>query len=318
MGPGLHDPFPAVGQRPQRPRSPRNQQLGKRPSVQPGDGSVRRWGHVSLLLTTVTALCAWIVLWSIGVSAVDAFMPVPVLVIVSVMLGRVGHSGLQRGGPVNRRRTARGAPPRVLWRALLPRRRADGNIVGAMARAWIAAVVLAVAGFGLWLAALATTTDEPARLSELGSGLLSAAVVAFAVFFLERMFERRSRLESLRVTIGLQRDLTGIDLAGEYLAEFSFQGKTLTGAELSRADLRKARFGHADLEEARLIGCALEKAIFSGAKLAGSSFAAADITGAIFTDALDVDRADFATAYFHDEPPRFSVGQPAGIVHRPR
>jgi uncharacterized protein YjbI with pentapeptide repeats len=187
-----------------------------------------------------------------------------------------------------------------------------------MARAWIAAAALAAAGLGVWLAALETTTDESARLGELGAGLLSGAVVAFAVFLLERVYERRSRAESLRVTIGLQRDLTGIDLNGEELAGFSFQGKVLIGAELSHAKLRKARFGRADLTEARLIGCDLTGAIFSGAKLAHASFAAADISGAIFTEADGVAMAKFATAYYRDEAPRFSGNRPPGITHEPR
>ena len=258
---------------------------------------------MGLLLTTVAGLCLWIGLWSIGVNSVDAFLFVPGLLILAA-LWRTGRQSW--------------SPPSWGVRSGSQWQTGSQGRVGLMGRAWIAGVVLAAVGLSLWAAALASTNDAPARLGELGAGLLSGAVVAFAVLFLERQFDRRAEIQSLRVTIGLQSDLTDIDLSGEQLQGFSFQGKTLTRAELSDANLRYARFGRAVVERTRFVGADLTGAVFSQAKLAGASFAAADITGAIFTDARDVDTADFKTAHYNrGKPPRFSGTRPDGIVQTP-
>jgi hypothetical protein len=243
---------------------------------------------VGLLLTAVLGLSAWIVLWALGVNALDAFFIAPALVLAGAM------SQIARAVPIRGRREGR---------------------VDSMRRAWVAGGVLVGIGLGLWLAALVSTKDVPGRLSDLGSGLLGGAVVAFAVFFLELRSQQSEELNSLRLTIGLQQDLSRADLSGRDLSRTVLNGKDLTKAVFANAKLRQAGFVSARLVEASFVNADLTKAVFSLAELDGATFAGADLTAAIFADARDVEKADFKTAcYRNDEAPVFSGPTPPGIA----
>ncbi len=237
---------------------------------------------MGLLLTTVLALCVWIVLWAVGANGFDAFLIVPGAVLIAAMM-----------------RTMRTAA----W----------GGRIPPMRRAWAAGIALTAIGLAVWVAALASTGDVPARLGELGAGLLSGAVVAFAVLFLGRRFDSEAEARSLRITVGLQKDLSNIDLSERELSGFSFAGKDLTSANLSESNLRGANFSGATLSNAKFIEADLARAIFSQATLDDTSFAFAEITEAIFTDARSVPQADFKTAWHRrGRAPTFS-GQPPEI-----
>jgi Pentapeptide repeats (9 copies) len=239
------------------------------------------------VLVSTAGLCAWIALWALGASGLDGFLIVPVLLLAAAM-SRVTSPLLVRGQ--------------------------GGSKVGLVKRAWVFAGVLVGMGLALWLAALLSTNDVPARLSDLGSGLLGGAVVAFAVFSLERRSEQARELENVRLSIGLQQELSHADLTGRDLSHTVFNGKTLDHATFVNAKLRHAGFVNCDLKDANFANADLTKAVFSLADLEGATFAGADLTAAIFTDARSVENADFATACYRDgKSPTFSVPTPSHI-----
>lgn len=132
----------------------------------------------------------------------------------------------------------------------------------------------------------------------LGSQLAGGAVVAFAVVLLERLAEgrfrraeaaradereeaeRRRREEeeerNFRLLIGLQKDLTGIDLEDRDLKSYFLRAKLLADATLKNANL----------EGADLTRCGLVNANLSGANLAGTAFIDAQMHGAILIGAV--------------------------------
>jgi hypothetical protein len=171
-------------------------------------------------------------------------------------------------------------------------------------------VALATVGLVLWRAA----PNRREAKSSLGTGLLVSVVVAGAVGSAQfAIDDRRTGLEnrraeavrraadrqSLRITIGLQSSLIGIDLSEGDLTGFYLAGKDLEAARLDRAvlaganlerahllnarlhkaNLHKASLFEADLRDADLSGADLSAANLSGAKLAG-----ADLTGADLRD----------------------------------
>jgi uncharacterized protein YjbI with pentapeptide repeats len=143
---------------------------------------------------------------------------------------------------------------------------------------------------------------DPASRGGLGAALLTGAVVSFAVFALQILFDARlrqiddrrqrdqeRRSEQLRVqgertalqlTVGLQRNLTGIDLHGRDLSGFYLSRKQLDSADLNGANLRKANLSQADLRKADLREARLEQAHLDGADLADAVLTQANLTGA--------------------------------------
>jgi uncharacterized protein YjbI with pentapeptide repeats len=143
--------------------------------------------------------------------------------------------------------------------------------------------------------------------SSLGAALLTGAVVSFAVFAVQLVFDARLRdideqrqadqegraeqqrrqadRAALQLTVGLQPDLTGIDLSKRNLAGFYLSRKTLTDAVLNGANLRGANLSRADLGGAELNGAHLEGAQLDGANLSEAILGAANLAGAILVRA---------------------------------
>lgn len=127
---------------------------------------------------------------------------------------------------------------------------------------WIvpAVAVVAVLAVGLWLWWPPGAAAD--RHSDLGVTLIGGAVVALAVLYLERQFTRGAERRDLRLQIGLQNNLAGIDLRRRDLSGFHLAGKDLRGANLSGTNLRGANLSGASLRDA-----VLNDADLRGAKL---------------------------------------------------
>jgi uncharacterized protein YjbI with pentapeptide repeats len=207
-------------------------------------------------------------------------------------------------------------------------------------RVWAIAISLTAVGFGLWIWALVITNDTAGRLSELGSALLSGAVVAFAVFFLEREFDARAERQNrefqeradrqnrefqeradnqaMRLMVNLQRDLRDVDLSRLDLTRAVLNGRDLRGAIFIETNLVSAALLRANLGGARFYRADLTDAKFSYADLDGAEFTDSDLTDALFTGAVHVARADFAYAWYHrGKPPTFDGAMPSGGARRP-
>src|SRR3954454_20093072 len=115
---------------------------------------------------------------------------------------------------------------------------AIGGIGGAI---FVAAVV---PGMLLWW----PSRHHPDARSGFGVSLVTGAVVALAIFALQMLFELRldhveherqkqADRQNLELTLGLQTDLPGIQLAGEELEDFFFYGKNLRDANFASANL---------------------------------------------------------------------------------
>jgi uncharacterized protein YjbI with pentapeptide repeats len=150
---------------------------------------------------------------------------------------------------------------------------------------WFAAIGLGgLCGVGLFLWAL----DANKSWGNLGEGLLVSVVVAVVLLVVQNDADERTRksdrqrddalrkaseTQNLRLTIGLRRDLTGMDLRDRPLQEALLADKLLNGAYLD--------------------GAHLERAILRGAKLRRATGGAVVLTGADLTDA-DLTRADLS------------------------
>src|SRR5215217_7160450 len=95
--------------------------------------------------------------------------------------------------------------------------------------------VFAVGGVLWW-----PPEEPPDRCSDLGTALMGGAVVAFAALYLEQRFSRAAENRDLRLQIGLEDSLAGIDLSCRNLSGFHLAGKDLRGANLKGANLREA------------------------------------------------------------------------------
>jgi hypothetical protein len=273
---------------------------------------------MGLVLTTAAALVVWIVLWAFGVSGFDAFLVVPILILIALMISTVRSSFAHRTAP---------APMTVTN----PYERDETSESASLTtRVLVIAIGLIAVGFGVWIWAVAITSDLSGRLSDVGSPLLGGAIVAFAIFLLEREFEARAERQrrqfeeraerlNVRLMIGVQQNLRGIDLTGLELSRSSFNDKDLTRATFGRTTLAHAAFFGSTLVEARFIEADLTKAVFSGADLAGAEFTGSDLTAAVFTTVRNVDKADFKLAYYRGKDrPVFDEGElPTGIRQAP-
>jgi uncharacterized protein YjbI with pentapeptide repeats len=185
-----------------------------------------------------------------------------------------------------------------------------------------------VPGVWLWW----PSRREAEQRSSLGAALLTGAVVSFAVFAVQLVFDARLRdveeqreaeqarraeqqraqanRNALQLTVGLQPDLSGIDLrkrnlGGFYLSRKRLVDAVLAGANLREANLSNADLTRADLREARLVGAHLDRANLAGANLALANLSGAglvqaklgnaELAGAVLTGA-DLRGADLRGA----------------------
>lgn len=168
----------------------------------------------------------------------------------------------------------------------------------------VAALVSAVlfAGLVLWW----PNRGEAGAKTNLGTALLAGTLAAVAVFAVQAdlesqriaLSERQAReraaateRQTLKLSLGLQRDLTGMDLTGQDLTGFYLRGKNLSEADLSDAtvagaDLAGANLSYTDLTGADLRGAALGYAVLTSAFLTGADLNGADLYNANLTNAL--------------------------------
>jgi uncharacterized protein YjbI with pentapeptide repeats len=168
----------------------------------------------------------------------------------------------------------------------------------------IAAGVSAVlfTGLTLWW----PNRGEVGAKTNLGAALLAGTLVAVAVFAVQANLENQrlalseqqareraaaTERQTLRLSIGLQRDLTGMDLSGQNLTGFYMRGKNLTDADLTDATLTGAVLAEAkasnvvltgaDLRGVSLDGADLTEADLSGANLSGTELFDTNLTSAL-------------------------------------
>jgi len=132
-------------------------------------------------------------------------------------------------------------------------------------------------GLILVLAASLETGDRAKSWSELGRSLLVAGLLAFAVWFVGELRRPAEERNALRVTLGLQREMPGIDLHGKDLSGFNFAGKNLEGADLEGAKLSKATLVGANLSGANLADADLSDGNLEEAVLDGADLSQADL-----------------------------------------
>jgi uncharacterized protein YjbI with pentapeptide repeats len=158
---------------------------------------------------------------------------------------------------------------------------------------------------------------EPEGREELGIRLLTGALVAVAILGLQVFFDQRlssiedrrraddqarnqrideeAARQNLRLTIGIQKNLTNIDLRGRDLASLYLGGKNLAHAQLGMTNLRNAVLAWADLTDAELQGAHLEGAHLDNAHLADARLPKAHLQNAVLSRAKLFD-TDFSYA----------------------
>jgi uncharacterized protein YjbI with pentapeptide repeats len=166
-----------------------------------------------------------------------------------------------------------------------------GDLPAAGAAAFLTALI--ATGAYLWL----SSSDRAKTKGDLGRGLLISGVIGIAFAWVQfevnayqrdsdekraAIAERAASRESLQLTVGLQRNLTGIDLSGRDIAGFYFHGKILRDARLVGARGDQANFASVDLTSADLTRGRFRKANFSQAKMGRVLLTGADFRGAEF------------------------------------
>jgi uncharacterized protein YjbI with pentapeptide repeats len=152
-----------------------------------------------------------------------------------------------------------------------------------------ALALLGIAAVGASLL-IARAAPEKSLRRDVAQSLLITGLVALIGFGVTELRRSDAEREQLRSTIGLQQDLTGIDLAdrhleGLYLAGKNFTGADLEGAQLQGAVLQGSTFAGADLRGADLDDADLQDAHLQAADLTGANLAAANLETALLDDA---------------------------------
>lgn len=169
------------------------------------------------------------------------------------------------------------------------------------------AVAAITSGAFLWW----PPSAEPNRRSDLGAALIGGAAVAFAVFFLQLNAESQQRRQDelsrgaerrqeLAITLGLQRDLTGIGLQGIDLSGMFLRNKVLADANLSDATLTEANLAGANLSGASLERAAISRSTFDGANLSGSDLLGASGAGASLVSIVTSPRTEWTLTDFRE------------------
>ena len=176
-------------------------------------------------------------------------------------------------------------------------------------------VVVIVGGAAIYL----RQGDDAKDKAGLGSALLTGGLIALAFWGLQNVNEGHqqklahqqaqregevARRQSLLITVGLQKDLTGADLAGANLAHINLSGKTLEGADLHEANLTKAR----------LIGTNLRKANLDNAVVAHANLEKADLREAVLNGTQLQQTYMFAANLVHAKLGPGASNRPANLT----
>jgi uncharacterized protein YjbI with pentapeptide repeats/endonuclease YncB( thermonuclease family) len=190
---------------------------------------------------------------------------------------------------------------------------------------WILVGTVGLLGFALWWPLVNWPSGKSLEAREsLGSTLMTGAVIGVAFFFVNHATtqnekkiadaqaqerehaaqvladasQRFAKEQEVRLTVGLQHDLSGADLSNKNLSGVDFSGKNLEGADLRGAALHGANLVGANLRNARLDDAQLdpskpypaadlsrdrmEGAVLSGARLQRVKLEGTQLEGAIF------------------------------------
>jgi uncharacterized protein YjbI with pentapeptide repeats/endonuclease YncB( thermonuclease family) len=152
----------------------------------------------------------------------------------------------------------------------------------------IVIVVLVVLGLSLSVPVF----DEKSARGSLGASLVTGAVLSLTFFLLQEQTKKHddklaneqkaeqqivAQRQSLRITVGLQHNLSGADLKGNYLSFVDLGGKDLSDADLRSTQLERAGLVGTRLERAHLDGANLKKADLTEAKLQDAELSGADL-----------------------------------------
>jgi uncharacterized protein YjbI with pentapeptide repeats len=162
------------------------------------------------------------------------------------------------------------------------------------AAALTAFLALLALGLGLWLFG-----PSESRWSEFGQAIFGSALLALAVWAISELQRAQDERQSLRLTVGLQQELRGVDLSDEDLSGFQLAHKDLSGAKLFDADLSGANLEGATLSGADLTNADLTEANLEFANLQGARLEDTDLDDAEGT-APDFRRASFLGADLSD------------------
>jgi uncharacterized protein YjbI with pentapeptide repeats len=136
-------------------------------------------------------------------------------------------------------------------------------------------ICLLAVGLSLWL-----LSPSGSRWSDFGQAIFGSALLAAAVWAISEFQRAQDERQSLRVTVGLQKDLSGADLSGKDLSDVQLAGKVLAGADLTDADLEETSLVGADLRAADLDGADLSGSDLGKANLEGASLVKSELDGA--------------------------------------
>jgi uncharacterized protein YjbI with pentapeptide repeats/endonuclease YncB( thermonuclease family) len=152
---------------------------------------------------------------------------------------------------------------------------------------------------GLVLSVPSVLGEKTARGS-LGASLVTGALLSLAFFFLQDQNKKHedkladqqktdqqkiAQRQALRITVGLQRNLSGADLSGDYLSFVDLGGKNLSGGDLRGTQLEGAGMVGTGLERTLLDGANLKRADLTEAKLQGAELSGADLEKTQFAKA---------------------------------
>ena len=151
-------------------------------------------------------------------------------------------------------------------------------------------LVSVVPGMLMWW----PTRGAEGSRADFGVNLVTGALVALAIFVLQILFEQRldridhkrqvqADRQNLEITIGLQKDLTGIKLDHKPLDGFYFYGRKLREAKLASSDLTSANLTRADLSCADLSEAILKDADAANAVLEGTDLHRAHLESAVLS-----------------------------------
>jgi uncharacterized protein YjbI with pentapeptide repeats len=171
---------------------------------------------------------------------------------------------------------------------------------------------------------------DPTCRRDLGVALMTGAVVAGAILLIQVVFDariasiehhrqaeqrRRDQIAraadaraSLQLTVGLARNLRGMDFRGKDLSGFYLGWKNLRDALFAEAHLENAMLPGADLRGASLDGADLRSAHFDRARLERTNLNGADLRGAVLSLA-HIDGADMTWADLRGANLRTAVGR---------